>query len=207
MKESHRDRLGKQQNDNQWRLDLARRLHDGAQQQLVDIIINLRRADQMWTERPEESRQLVELAAAEAQRALEGLRELASEVYPIILASRGVGPALHSLALQLPFPLEVDVPANVVPPELDETVYFLCYHALIDVPSHEEVASSRLAIVSTGSGLAIDASFEGNGEGSGPMRASLDSLSERVAAKGGRVELTAQSDRNLDLVLHIPPAD
>jgi signal transduction histidine kinase len=206
MKESSGDRIGAERTADQWRLNLARRLHEGPQQQLVDIIIQLSRADQTWTERPQESRQFMELAAVEAQRALEGIRDLVKDIYPMILATRGVGPALHSLALRLPFPLELDVPSNVVSPGLDDTVYFLCYHALIDVPSHDEVAAARLAIVSTGKRLVIEIKFEGNGTASGTMRAWLDPLHHRLAAREGLVEVKVESNRNLLLTIEIPVA-
>ena len=80
------------------RARLARDLHDGAQQQFLNTILGLQRAQQKWTIAPQEAKQLVKLAVSEAQTGIEGLRELAAGIHPAILTTRGVAAALDALA-------------------------------------------------------------------------------------------------------------
>jgi signal transduction histidine kinase len=204
MKQPHGDHLRASRAAEEWRFNLARQLHQSAQQQLVNIVMSLRRADQMWAERPNESRQLIELAAGEAQRALDELRDLVAEVYPTILASRGLVPALRWLATRLRFPLDLDVPSNVVPSSLEPAVYFLCYQALTEVPGQEHVLAATLKVVANNDALTIEIHFEGDAVAAAHIHSWLAPLYDRLLPYEGYVELHAPADRNPVLTMQIP---
>lgn len=204
MTEPDGDHLRASRAADEWRFDLARQLHQNVQQQLVNIVMYLKRADQEWGERPEETRQLIGLAASEAQQTLDELRDLVAEIYPTILATRGLVPALHSLAMRLLFPLDLDVPSNVVPLSLEPTIYFLCFQALTEVPGKDTVIAARLAVVAKGGMLTIAVHFEGQGVAVGHIGPWLAPLHDRLLPYAGHLELSAPSVRGLVLSMHIP---
>jgi len=203
MMEPHGDHLRASRAADEWRFNLARQLHQSAQQQLVNIVMSLRRADQVWAERPNESRQLIELAAGEAQRTLDELRDLVAEVYPAILATRGLVPALRSLGTRLLFPLDLDVPSNAVPSSLEPTVYFLCYQALTEVPGQDHVLAAKLSVANSDV-LTIEVHFEGHAVATGDVNSWLAPLYDRLLPYEGYVELNAPADQNSVLTMQIP---
>jgi len=204
MNEPHGDHLRASRAADEWRFNLARQLHQSAQQQLVNIVMSLRRADQVWAERPNESRRLIELAAGEAQRTLDDLRDLVAEVYPTILATRGLVPALHSLVTRLLFPLDLDVPSNVVPSSLEPTVYFLCYQALTNVPGQDHILAAKLTVVANSDVLTIEVHFEGHAVATEHINSWLAPLYDRLLPYEGYVELNAPADRNAVLTMQLP---
>jgi signal transduction histidine kinase len=204
MNEAHGDPLRASHAADEWRFNLARQLHQNAQQQLVNIVMSLRRAQQVWAERPNESRQLIELAAGEAQRTLDELRDLVAEVYPTILATRGLAPALHSLVSRLRFPLDLDLSSNMVPASLEPTVYFLCYQALTQVPGQEHVLAAKLKVVASNDAWTVEIHFEGHAVAAAHIDSWLAPLYDRLLPYEGYLELNAPADRNPILTMQIP---
>ena len=91
---------------------LERNLHDGAQQRLVSLSLNLRLAARRCADDPE-SRAAFERAGEELAQALEELRELARGIHPAILSDRGLEPAIQALAGRPSLPVEIDVGARL----------------------------------------------------------------------------------------------
>ena len=87
---------------------LGRDLHDGAQQRLVALMIELQLAREHFDADPEGARQLVDSAFANAQEAVNELRDLAAGIHPAVLSQRGLDAALESLASRAPVPVELD---------------------------------------------------------------------------------------------------
>ena len=86
---------------------LERNLHDGAQQRLVSLALQLRLTQSALERRPEDVLGLLEEAQAELARALDELRELARGIHPAILTDRGLGPALEAILARAPLPVEL----------------------------------------------------------------------------------------------------
>ena len=86
---------------------LERDLHDGAQQRLVSLALNLRMARGKLRDDPDTAAALLDGSAAELDRALEELRELARGIHPAVLSDRGLDAALESLAVRAPLPVEL----------------------------------------------------------------------------------------------------
>ena len=114
---------------------VTRDLHDGAQQQFVNTIINLQLAQQKWSSAPQRAKELLDRALSEAQAGIGELRQIAAGIHPAILTHRGLAAALDALAARLPIPVELDVTADRLPEALEASIYFFCSEALTNVVS------------------------------------------------------------------------
>ena len=86
---------------------LERNLHDGAQQRLVSVAVNLRVVEANLDKDPPAAREVLSAARDELAQGLDDLRELARGIHPAVLTDRGLGPALESLAVRAPVPVEI----------------------------------------------------------------------------------------------------
>jgi signal transduction histidine kinase len=163
---------------------LERELHDGAQQRLVAATTTLGLALRRLEAGEEGASALVEEASDEARRCIEELRDLARDIYPAVLAERGLASALNDLARRAAGPVEVDGPPDErLPEDVELTAYLVVYDALMSLPDGGEASVSArltnesLALEIHGVGLAadqlerlrdrvetLDGSIEGNGE-------------------------------------------
>ena len=117
---------------------LERDLHDGAQQRLVAVALNLRIAGERM-KRGDDALDLVTMAGDEAQRAIGELRDLARGIHPAVLTERGLGPALRDVAGRCPIPVDVvEWPEERFPPTVEATAYFVASEALTNVAKYAE---------------------------------------------------------------------
>src|SRR4030095_11805720 len=127
---------------------IERDLHDGAQQRLVALAMQLGRAKSRFGTDPEGARVLLDEAHNEAQLALAELRDLARGLHPAVLTDRGLDAALSGLAARAPIPVvvEVDPAARGKPvPLVDAIAYFVVAEALTNVAKHAH--ATRAAVV------------------------------------------------------------
>ena len=127
---------------------LERDLHDGAQQRLVAVALNLRVARERLN-RGEDALELVSQAGDEAQRAIGELRDLARGIHPAVLTDRGLGPALRDVAGRSPLPVDVlDVRrTSGFPPTIEATAYFVVSEALTNVAKYARGERGRRSSV------------------------------------------------------------
>ena len=189
---------------------LERDLHDGAQQQVVALKLRLALAASIAEEHaPELAASLQELGH-EAGEAVEALRNLAHGIYPPLLASSGLIPALRQQAGRLP--LDIDVRPDELPrlgAEIEAAVYFCCLEALQNVAKH---ANARHAAVV----LHLDADVlefrvEDDGDGFEPSASGsgqgLTNLSDRVAALGGTLDIDSSPGNGTTVRGRVPVGD
>jgi PAS domain S-box-containing protein len=186
------------------RARLARDLHDGAQQQFLNTILNLQRAQQKWTTAPQDALQLVKLATSEAQTGIEGLRELAAGIHPAILTARGVAAALDALAARLPFRLELQIGNQKLPPGLDSSVYFFCSEALANITKHAQAQTAWVRTDINGGQLTIEVSDDGVGGADTHSGGALAALRDRIAALGGTLQVTSPPSGGTKLKACLP---
>ncbi|MFZ0091523.1 MAG: PAS domain S-box protein [Solirubrobacteraceae bacterium] len=186
------------------RARLARDLHDGAQQQFLNTLLHLRRAEQKWTTEPEQANELVGRAIAEAQTGIEGLRELAAGIHPAILTTRGLAAALYVLAGRLPYRLELELAQVQLPPAVEASVYFFCSEALTNVTKHARAEAARVTTVMDDGHLTIQVSDNGVGGPGTHAAGGLAALTDRVAALDGTLEVTRTSSRGTTLTARLP---
>ena len=124
---------------------IERDLHDGAQQRLVSLAMNLGMARERFAEAPEPVRQAIAEAHDEALLALSELREFIRGLHPAVLNDRGLDAALSGLAARAPLPvrLRVDVPRPAAP-GIEAVAYFIVSEALTNVVKHAQATRAEV---------------------------------------------------------------
>ena len=174
---------------------IERDLHDGAQQRLVALAMELGRAKAKFGDDPQAARDLVDRAHVEAKAALTELRNLVRGVHPPILTERGLDPALSGLAALCPVPVDVHVDVQVRPkPAIEAVAYFMVAEALTNVAKHSR--ASHVTVMVEGHGfpgtLTVLISDDGVG-GADPRGAGLSGLADRVAGVDGELSVESPS--------------
>jgi signal transduction histidine kinase len=186
---------------------IERDLHDGAQQRLVALAMDLGRARERFDSDPDQAMALVADAHDEAKAALADLRGLVRGIHPAILTDRGLDAALSSVVARSPVPvaLHVDV-AQRPPAAVESTAYFVVNEALANVAKHSHATKASVAIVRQGDRLVTEISDNGVG-GADPERGSgLHGLADRVAALGGRMHVLSPAGGPTTVIVELPCA-
>jgi signal transduction histidine kinase len=169
---------------------VERDLHDGAQQRLMALGINLRLArDRVRGDA--EAAALLNASLDELNEATAELRELARGIHPAALTDRGLKSALSGLAGRSPVPVELlETPDERLPASVESAIYFVVAEALTNVARYAHAQKVSVAVLRTNGHVDVRVSDDGVG-GADPAHGSgLRGLSDRVAALDGRLELT-----------------
>jgi signal transduction histidine kinase len=183
---------------------LERDLHDGAQQRLMALGINLRMArDRVGGDA--EAAALLDSSLEELNQATSELRELARGIHPAVLTDRGLDAALNGLAGRSPVPVElVQTLDERLPSSVESAVYFVVAEALTNVARYAQAQTVRVTVVRTNGHVDVQVSDDGVG-GADPAHGSgLRGLSDRVAALDGRLELTSPDGDGTTVKARIP---
>jgi signal transduction histidine kinase len=163
---------------------IERDLHDGAQQQLVSLALDLR----MLKARLQDP--AIDDLSARLATALAELRELARGIHPAILTDRGLTPAINSLADRGTVPIETDVEElDRLPAPVEAAAYFLVAEALTNVTRYAEATSARVEVRRDGEDLVVEVADDGVGGVDPSAGTGLRGLDDRVAAVGGTLEI------------------
>jgi PAS domain S-box-containing protein len=187
------------------RARLERDLHDGAQQQLVNLALRLRIARGALPDEPEKAARLLDDAIELAATATSELRELAAGIHPAILTHRGLGPAVERLATRIPVRVSVlETPEERLPAPVEASVYFVVSEALTNVAKHSGAEAATVRISADDAVLTVDVSD--NGGGGADMRAGtgLSGLADRIAALDGELTVTSVPDAGTTVHADIP---
>jgi signal transduction histidine kinase len=164
---------------------IERDLHDGAQARLVAIGMSLGMAEQKLAEDPERAGELLAEARIGAEHALRELRDLARGIHPPVLADRGLGAALASLASSTPLPVAVEVDVEPRPaPAVETAAYFVAAEALANAVKHARAKRVEIEIVRRGDAIELEVRDDGQG-GADAEGAGLRGLRRRVEALDG----------------------
>jgi len=171
---------------------IERDLHDGAQQRLVSLAMNLGMARERLEGEAEPVRQALAAAHDEAVLALTELREFIRGLHPAVLSDRGLGPALSGLAARAPLPvrLRVDVP-RPASPGVEAVAYFIVSEALTNVARHAQASRAEVTVTRAGDVLRIAVTDDGRG-GAVPAAGDgtgLRGLAQRAAAVDGTLSI------------------
>jgi signal transduction histidine kinase len=168
---------------------IERDLHDGAQQRLVALAMDLGRARARFADDPEAARAIVDQAHAEAKEALVELRNLVRGVHPPVLTDRGLDAALSGVAALSPVPVTVSVDVSRRPPASIEAIaYFVVAEALTNVAKHSRAAAAQVRVQRDGDTLGIVIRDDGIG-GADLAGQGLSGLADRVAGVDGRLSI------------------
>ena len=185
---------------------IERDLHDGAQQRLVALAMDLGRAKAKFADDVDATRDLVDRAHAEAKAALTDLRNLVRGVHPPVLSERGLDAALSGLAALCPVPVDVHVDMPVRPkPAVEAVAYFVVAEALTNVAKHARASQARVVVEGHGypGTLNVVVSDDGIG-GADPSGAGLSGLADRVAGVDGRLAVESPSGGPTIIAVQLP---
>jgi signal transduction histidine kinase len=186
---------------------IERDLHDGAQQRLVALAMDLGVARERLEDDPEAGRQLVAEAHDEVKAALKELRDLVRGIHPVILEDRGLDAALSAVVARSPIPvtLRVDLDRRLNP-AVESAAYFVVSEALTNVARHAEATRAAVNIARRGDRLVIEVSDDGGG-GADPARGTgLQGLRDRASALGGWMQVVSPSGGPTTLIVEVPCA-
>ncbi len=174
---------------------LERDIHDGPQQHLVRLGMDLSRAQRQLDRDPAAARTTIAEAGVLAREALEELRALSRGIAPPVLADRGLAAALAALAARSPVPVElaVDLPEQRLAPVTENTAYFVVSEALANVAKHSGARVCRVEVGRVGDLLRVVVEDDGHGGALSVPGHGLAGLADRLRAVDG--ELTVDSPR------------
>jgi len=179
---------------------IQRNLHDGAQQRLTAVLLNLGRL----RESPAERDGLLEGAIDELVVGLEEIRQLAGGLHPAVLSERGLAAALEALVLRAPIPVELEaLPGRRLPEQVEATAYYVVAEALANAHKHASPSSVVVRATEDGQSLVVEVVDDGIG-GADADGGGLRGLADRVEARGGRLTLTSPSGAGTRLLAEIP---
>ena len=193
---------------------IERDLHDGAQQRLVSLAMNLGMARVNLADASEPARQAIEQAHDQATQALAELRQIVRGLHPAVLDDRGLDAALSGIAARAPLPvrLRVDV-ARRCSPSIEAIAYFVVSEALTNVAKHAGANHAEVTVVCTGDRLRIVVTDDGQGgatpgtDGGAPAHGTgsgLRGLAQRAAAVDGTLTIHSPSGGPTTITVELP---
>jgi len=184
---------------------IERDLHDGAQQRLVALSLNLGLARQKLDSDPEGARETIDAAHQEARLALEELRELARGIHPSVLTDRGLPAALEALASRssVPVELHVELPERL-PERLEAAAYFVVSEALANVAKYAQASHASVTVRNHDGHALVEVRDDGVGGADPAGGSGLRGLADRVTAVGGRIELASPAGEGTLLRAELP---
>jgi signal transduction histidine kinase len=170
---------------------LERDLHDGTQQRLVALAMNLGLA-RVQAQTAEQAQQALAEAHEDAKTALAELRNLVRGLHPAVLEDRGLDAALSGVAARMPIPVRLTVDLPRRPPATIEAVaYFVVSESLTNITKHAQASQAEVVVQRAGDRLHIIISDDGVG-GADPARGTgLAGLAKRAASVDGTFEITS----------------
>jgi signal transduction histidine kinase len=185
---------------------IERDLHDGAQQRLVALAMELGRAQAKFSDDPAAARKLVDQAHSQAKEALSELRNLVRGVHPPVLTERGLDAALSGLAALCPVPVDMQVDVPVRPRSSVEAVaYFVVAEALTNVAKHSRASHAKVVVEGHGypGTLTVMISDDGIG-GANANSPGLRGLADRVSGVDGRLTVESPSGGPTIIAAELP---
>jgi signal transduction histidine kinase len=185
---------------------VERDLHDGAQRTLGLASVNAERLAREVEADPEVGDLVAEIRV-DLDNALAELRDLARGIYPQVLTSDGLGPALADVAQGAAIPTSVDCDgAGRYPPELEAAIYFCCLEALQNAAKHAgEGASARITLSQANGELRFEVADDGAGFDAAAAESSgLQGMADRIGALGGRLRVESAPGRGTRVAGLVP---
>jgi signal transduction histidine kinase len=173
---------------------LERNIHDGAQQQLVALAVQLRLLEGLVERDPAKAKAMAADLQGATNTALEDLRDLARGIYPPLLADKGLAVALEAQARKAAVPTRVDADGvGRYAPETEATVYFCVLEALNNVAKYARASAATVSLAASNGDLRFAVADDGvgfdpaaTGYGTG-----LRGMADRLDAIGGRLEIVS----------------
>lgn len=184
---------------------LERDIHDGPQQRLVRLTMDLGRAKRQVSDDPERAAATIDEALVQARETVAELRSLSRGIAPPLLVDRGLAAALEEMLVQSAVPVEsrIDVPAQL-PPHVETAVYFVVAEALTNVAKHSEARSASVSVGYAGSQVEVRVEDDGVGGAHPAKGLGLAGLRQRLVAVDGTLEISSPEGGGTTVTARIP---
>jgi signal transduction histidine kinase len=189
----------------QTRRRIERDLHDGTQQQLVAIGLEIRSTEAGIPPELDQTRQRLSEIARDVDSALAELQEISRGLHPAILAKRGLIPALALLARRCPVEVNLNAPVECrLPEHLEITIYYLVSEGLANVAKHAHATTAHIDLTMSEELIRLNIRDNGIGGADAARGTGLTGLIDRVNALGGQMHITSPPTGGTTLRAEIP---
>jgi signal transduction histidine kinase len=169
---------------------LGRDLHDGAQQRLVSLMLELQLARERWDDDPDGALELCDRAFANAQAAVDELRDLAAGIHPAVLSQRGLAAGIASVVRRAPLPVDIEVELEQrLPLPVETAAYFVVAEALTNVAKYAGATHAIVRARRDGGEAVVEIRDDGVGGADASAGSGLRGLADRVGALDGDLEV------------------
>jgi signal transduction histidine kinase len=186
---------------------IERDLHDGAQQRLVAVAMDLGIARERLASGgdPHRATELVTRAHEEAKLAISELRDLVRGIHPSILTDRGLDSALSALAARSPIPIQLDVALEQRPPApIEAAAYFVVAESLANIAKHSRATRGSVRVTERDGTLLLEMYDDGVGGAVEHPGGGLSGLRDRIAAVEGRLRISSPPGGPTMIAVELP---
>ena len=184
---------------------IERNLHDGVQQQLVAIGLDLGMAEQQLDRDPDRARELVVNARQKVQGSIGELRQLGRGLHPAILEDRGIDAALSAVVSGAPIPITVHVDPDLdLDTDVAETVYFCANEALANVLKHSSARTASVHVQRIAANVRVTVHDDGVGGADPTHGTGLAGIRARVNAVDGSLQVASPAGGPTTVVVELP---
>jgi signal transduction histidine kinase len=184
---------------------LERNLHDGAQQRLVTLAVQLRMAQECLRDDPSAAQAILTGAGEELKHALQELRELARGLHPAVLSDHGLAPALQSLANRAPFRVEIArIPSLQLTEAVEAAIYYVVAESLTNAAKHADASEALIELASTNETVVVEIRDNGRGGANMTSGTGLRGLADRIEAHGGKLALHSPARQGTTIRAELP---
>jgi signal transduction histidine kinase len=182
-----------------------RNLHDGAQQRLVSVALELGMVGAKLEDDPATARELLSTAQDDLARGLEELRELARGLHPVLLTERGLGPALDALLARAPVPVEIaELPEERLDSSVEAAAYYVVAEAITNVAKYAQASHATVSVTQSNGRATVTVRDDGVGGADPTAGSGLRGLAARVEALGGRLDVNSPPELGTLIKAEIP---
>jgi signal transduction histidine kinase len=183
---------------------IERDLHDGVQQQLVAVRLELGAIEAAMPPADERKRRLAH-AENGLVSALEDLVEISRGIHPAILAEGGLGPALKTLARRSPVPVELELRTETrLPAPVEVAAYYVVSEALTNIAKHADASAAQVAVEARDGVLELSIRDDGRGGAEAGHGSGLIGLADRVDALEGTIDVASPIGEGTTLHVTLP---
>lgn len=184
---------------------IERNLHDGAQQQLLSIALNMNLAAAKLTDDPEETAAMFKSAAISLTNVTEELRNLARGIHPTVLTDHGLAAAVESLVDDCPIRVKlIRLPEKRLPEVIESTTYYVIAEALTNIIRYAQADRATIDVCERGDAIIVEIADDGVGGADPANGTGLRGLTDRVAAVDGSLAVISPKNEGTVVRVELP---